>query len=328
MSHRRGALVVSLDFELYWGLRDVVRLESYRANLLGVRQAVPAMLTLFERYSVHATWATVGFLFAKDRDELHAYLPSRRPEYADRSLSPYAHVERIGRDERDDPFHFAPTLVQRITDTPGQEIGTHTFSHFYCLEAGQDESAFDADLEAAARIAAARGLVPRSLVLPRNQWNPAYEGVLDRRGITAYRINRRHPLHRAQRKSAASLARRGLRLLDSYVPLSGDLAVPLPTRRTAPVELHASAFLRPYSPRLRHLDVLKRRRLEDAMRRAALRGEVFHLWWHPHNFGTHLEANLAFLERLLVTYRALADSHGMRSLTMGELADHTVSESQ
>jgi hypothetical protein len=36
----RGALVVSPDFELFWGLRDCVSLEDYRTNLLGVRETV------------------------------------------------------------------------------------------------------------------------------------------------------------------------------------------------------------------------------------------------------------------------------------------------
>ena len=29
-----GTLIVSLDFELYWGMRDVVTLEQYTPNML------------------------------------------------------------------------------------------------------------------------------------------------------------------------------------------------------------------------------------------------------------------------------------------------------
>ena len=64
-----GALVISLDFELHWGVRDKRPVDGpYRENLLGAREAIPRMLDLFEEFGVAATWATVGFLFAKNRD--------------------------------------------------------------------------------------------------------------------------------------------------------------------------------------------------------------------------------------------------------------------
>ena len=36
-NNRPGSFVISLDFELYWGVRDTVDLDSYRASLLGAR---------------------------------------------------------------------------------------------------------------------------------------------------------------------------------------------------------------------------------------------------------------------------------------------------
>ena len=57
-------LIVSLDYELFWGLQDAWTLEEYEQNLLGVREVVPKMLKLFEKHGIHATWAAVGFLFA------------------------------------------------------------------------------------------------------------------------------------------------------------------------------------------------------------------------------------------------------------------------
>src|SRR4029079_19479102 len=130
----------------------------------------PAMLELFERYGVHVTWATVGFLFARDREHLEACFPDVLPTYADPSLSPYRHAEGIGATEQEDPFHYAPSLLSRIAVTPGQEIGTHTFSHYYCLEPAQTAAQCEADLRAASRIGDSFGNVCRSLVFPRNQY--------------------------------------------------------------------------------------------------------------------------------------------------------------
>src|ERR1700686_2907278 len=46
-----GAFVISLDFELHWGVRDHERPNGpYGPNLLGARKAIPRLLELFERY--------------------------------------------------------------------------------------------------------------------------------------------------------------------------------------------------------------------------------------------------------------------------------------
>jgi hypothetical protein len=54
------------------------------------------------------------------------------------------------------------------------------------------------------------------------------------------------------------------------------------------------------------------------MESAAQKGECFHLWWHPHNFGTNLNANLATLEELLQFHVFLREQYGVVSMTMSE----------
>jgi hypothetical protein len=51
---------------------------------------------------------------------------------------------------------------------------------------------------------------------------------------------------------------------------------------------------------------------------AARQGKVFHLWWHPHNFGLHTDENLAFLERILEHYAKLRHEYGFESAAMGD----------
>ena len=62
-----GQFVISLDFELLWGVRDHADRTSYGKNVLGARDAVPQMLEIFAQNSIRATWATVGFLFCETR---------------------------------------------------------------------------------------------------------------------------------------------------------------------------------------------------------------------------------------------------------------------
>ena len=107
-----GNLVVSLDFELMWGVRDHRSLSDYGDAVLGGRQAIPLILERFERAGIRATWATVGLLFAKTRDQMLEYAPDDRPRYANPALSPYSDIEKglIGNDEASDPYHFGGSL--------------------------------------------------------------------------------------------------------------------------------------------------------------------------------------------------------------------------
>ena len=41
-------LIVSLDFELFWGMQDCVKLERYEDHVLGGRKAIGELLALCE----------------------------------------------------------------------------------------------------------------------------------------------------------------------------------------------------------------------------------------------------------------------------------------
>jgi peptidoglycan/xylan/chitin deacetylase (PgdA/CDA1 family) len=318
---RPGALVISLDFELHWGLRDhVTREDALYARLNAARTAVAGMLDVFTARRIRATWATVGFLFASNREEVESYQPSLRPTYGRPELDPYN--EPIGADEQSDPEHLAATLVERIAGSPGQEVGSHTFSHYYCLEPGQSERTFRADLAAAQAIARHRGLELTTLVLPRNQWNPAYTAAVLDLGFRSIRGPQRSWSHRPRPSKRQSIVRRGARLADAYVGLS-----PPPTTDWSDVvlpsglcDIPSSAFLRPFDPARRRFERLRLERLRSGMRHAASSGRIFHLWWHPHNFSQYQSENFSLLEQLLDEFDRLALAEGMQSLTMADVA--------
>lgn len=320
-----AVLTISLDFELHWGVRDKVSTEQYRRHLLGAREVVPILLDLFRELKIGATWATVGMLFFGNRADLLANLPALRPEYTQTRLSPYGDLDAIGDGERDDPFHYAASLVRRILDTPGQELASHTFSHYYCLERGQGEAAFREDLLAARHAAGRLGVEMKSLVLPRNQRNPAYDRACTDAGFRILRGNQHSWLHAPRNEEQESLLRRSLRVADAFVNLSGHHAG-LPTG-DALLDIPASRFLRPWTPGFRHLEPLRLRRLSRELKEAAARGTVYHLWWHPHNFGAHPRENMAALRRFLLEFKALEERGLMVSRTMGGVLEGRPAES-
>lgn len=316
-----GRFVISLDFEINWGVRDQQTLAQYGPNLLGVRQAIPAMLSLFAEYGLRVTWATVGLLFFENKRDLLAHLPAVRPEYADANLSPYLALDQVGENEAADPYHFGHSLIEQIRRTPGQEMATHTFCHYYCLERGQTAEAFRHDLAAAVAVARRQGLELRSLVFPRNQYNAEYLSICKELGISSYRGNEASWIYKERSEEQQSLYKRGARLLDAYVSLSGHNCHSLADiARSFPFNIPASRFLRPWSGQLKALEGLRLRRILSGMEHAARHGLVFHLWWHPHNFGANIAENIAVLRRIAEHYRHLQATYGMQSQSMGDLA--------
>ncbi|MBQ8834484.1 MAG: polysaccharide deacetylase family protein [Oscillospiraceae bacterium] len=311
----KGTLIVSLDFELFWGMLEVCPLEDYQDNVLGGRAAIPRLLELFEKYGIHATWATVGFLFAESYEELAGYFPEQLPTYADERLLPYPWFRKIGSTEETAPCFYAPSLISQVAKAPGQEIGSHSFSHFYCREKGQIPEQFRQDMAAAKAIARDKGYDITSVVLPRNQTAPEYTRVLRELGFTAYRDEENDWCHKIPWRPL----RRMMKLADVYFPLTG-LGGYRPKNENGIWNLMGSRMYKPILKPLRFMERVKLHRIKAQMRHAAKNGLTFHLWWHPHNVGILTGEHLAQLEEIFVYYRQLREKYGMESLNMREAA--------
>lgn len=317
-----GKFVISLDFEMYWGVRDVVKLQDYKEHLLGVQKAIPKLLETFSQYKVNATFAAVGFLFFSNRQELIDNLPKKIPHYTNADLSPYIkNFKEVGENEAEDPYHFGKSLVQKIKDA-GQEIGSHTFSHYYCLEKGQTREDFIADIMAAKKVAQNNNIQLSSLVFPRNQYNEEYLGICKELGFTSFRGNEKSKLFSSKSQGNTTFLRRPFRLLDSYINLSGHNCYTVKEmQKSDPYNIPSSRFLRPYSQRLKSLEKLRLKRITDSMTYAAKQGLTYHLWWHPHNFGINLQENFDFLNRVLLHFQKLNTEYNFESRSMHQLAD-------
>ncbi len=317
-----GKLIVSLDFELLWGVLDFENPDDYKENVSGGRRAIPRLLELFEKYGIHATWATVGFMFADNSEDAKKYFPSLEnlPTYANEKLSPYKGFgERAGKDSESE-YYYAPEIIRLIAQTQGQEIGTHTFSHFYCREKGQTAKQFQADMVSALEIARAKGYDIKSVILPRNQTTDESTAVLSQLGFTAYRDEENDWIHE---KVKFRPLMRILRLLDVYFPLTGNGGY-IPEKQQGITNLVGSRMYKPYFKPLFFLEGLKIRRIKRQMYKAAKNGLTFHLWWHPHNIGVKTDYHFKQLEEIFGYYAQLKDKYGMVSLNMQEAASDKV----
>jgi len=311
----KGIFTISLDFELFWGVRDHRTLENYGENIRNVHHVVPRLLELFSKYNVHCTWATVGFLFFNEKKEMMSYLPVQRPTYEKKDYDPYPYLEQ---NELEKIYHFAPALIEQIRRTPGQEIGTHTFSHFYTLEKNTTIGQFQSDLRAAIAIAKEKGIEIKSIVFPRNQYSDEHIKACLEEGIKIYRGNALSGVYKPTSRENEKLFRKGTRFADAYINITGHHCHAIPAVSEI-INLPASRFLRPYDPKFKMFDGLKLRRIKQGIKFAAKHGLIYQLWWHPHNFGKYMNQNFKFLDQVLEYYHQLNREGKIESQNMLEI---------
>ena len=322
MHANEGVFCISLDFELHWGTFETVPLdEKGQKRFRQTRETIPKLLELFDQYEIAATWAAVGMLFNSDATEWEASIPALLPQYANANVSSYNWVSNNQFTQQNLQFYFAPELVRIIASNPNMELGSHTYSHYYCCEPGQHAVAFEADMIMAIEKAKQKGYSLQSLVFPRNQFNPEYLDVCRRIGIVTVRTN--PDIWFWEPSSKESLFKKTVRAADNFIPIHKRSSVPLDVLdvNQIPFQIPASRFLRPWHPN-RLWNALKIKRIKDEMTCAAKNKSLYHLWWHPHNFGNNPKECLSDLKKLLEHFKSLQEQYGMLSLHMNGLREH------
>jgi len=324
-----GIFAVSLDFELHWGCFEHMRIiDEAKINYFSnTRNAIPKMLAQFEKGEIHVTWAAVGMLYCRDKNEWENNKPSIIPTFSNRNASAYEWVNEFGFKEDKDQQHFAPELIALIQKTPFQEIGTHTYAHYFCLEPGQTKEQFREDIKIACKLAAERGITIRSLVFPRNQYNESYLSVCNEFGITSVRTNP-DIWYWSYSNTAGSFMKRFFRAGDAYLkfqPIKTQYLRDIKTDQL-PLQLPATRLYRAWRPKYAIENKLKIRRILNEMTNAARKGAYYHIWWHPHNFGFQPEECLAELNVIINHFNALKKEYGFRSMNMGEITDYLLKQ--
>jgi peptidoglycan/xylan/chitin deacetylase (PgdA/CDA1 family) len=313
-----GYFLISLDFELQWGRFDKVILDDVRKKELeNTLQLIPKMLDLFEENEIAATWAVVGMMLNKNREQWIANIPQSIPNYTTKKLSPYQYFKNIDFDENLNQYFFSPELIQSILKTKKQEFASHTYSHFYSLENGQTIDHFKADLEKVREISSD----VKSLVLPRNQFNKNYYSVCKNFNFLTIRTN---PSNWYWNAGENNILKRIFRLIDTFNLFSNDKCVDLEffvNQNQHPYFLPSSRFFRSWIPQNRIINYFKLLRIKKEMTYAAMHKKYYHIWWHPENFGNHPKECLQELKAIVLHYLKLQRKYGFKSVTMNEFGE-------
>ena len=283
---QRGALCISIDLELAWGVWDKPDPTTLRLVRTKERDIVRRLLSVLRRYEVAATWAIVSQLLEHNRDHT------------------------IARGE--DTLWYAPEVIEAIrTARPAHEIGSHSFTHpyFNALDAATARN----ELAEARRVHDAHGLEFRSFVYPRNL--VAHGDALREHGIVVFRGVDAGVLEMAGRLHPA--ARRVLNLGTKLLPVTPPAVWPR-RHQSGLIELPSSLLLMARNgprklirPTLLHANA--RRGLESAQARKGL----FHLWFHPSNFYYDTDTQFQVFEAILSDAARLRDAGTLEVRTMG-----------
>jgi len=310
-----GGLIISLDFEMFWGAIGSKNLQLFEKTVFQEEIIVPKLLQLFKEYDIHATWAIVGAMLCNDIKEIESYLNKdinyRKWQFSLREM--IAKIEKKGNKN-----YFAQSLIKQIMSYKNQEIGTHTFSHFYMLEEGVTEELLQQDIYAAITVMKQYDIKPKTIIMPRNQINVKFFPILSEAGIKLYR-GRQTTFFFSKKR----IINRIIDFIDAYIPIRKNLCY-----KDQDIEcidglynVRASMFYRTYFDKLKFFEYLKLMRIKKEMRSAARSGKYFHLWWHPHNMGTNLKYNFAVLKKIFSYYKKMHNKYDFESYTMFEIIE-------
>lgn len=287
-----GLFILSLDTEIAWGTYGAAAISRQQRAFDNYRPLMRRLVDLLDQYAIPATWAVVGHLF----------------------LSPGSADAVTVRSPAHPDWYHAPDAIEMIRGgRTSHDIGTHTFTHVFADEVTSE--AWDGELRTCARLHDEHNLPLHSIVYPRN--HIAYTETLHKYGIIAYR-----GVEQKWYRQPTGAPGRILSYLDYLLALPPVTYDPATLRVSKNlVNLPASQFLMTYDGMRGWIPTASRvRQARLGIERAAQRGHLYHLWFHPFNLGSSPKMYDA-LEQILREVARRRDAGELRVMTMAQAAD-------
>lgn len=319
-----GAMVVSFDFEIAWGMRSHSGDDPRLNGLERVGEVIESLLAIFVKHGISATWATVGHLMLRGEDCPGGRFPYDlpAPNHAWFKGGWYEGIPAFGSDRA--ARYYAPHLVEAICNCPVyQELASHTFSHANIGARDCTAEVARAELALCQQLAAHWGRKLTSLVFPRNLIG--HLPVVRETGYSCFRAANSEWYWFG--RPASIYGNRWLRMpvwVLRYLDEKLCLCPPLrPARRREELwEIPHSMFFPGMRGVSRWVTPEQRwRRAARGLRRAAERGRLFSLFTHPHNFLPEPGPLLRAFDRICEEGARLREQGSFEILTMGQVAD-------
>src|SRR5215472_18885854 len=230
----RGAVVLSIDTEQYWGYLGALTEAQFDRRYPGSREAHVRLLKLFADTNVRATWLIVGGLALGGAHDLAERIKGLPAKWASQ-LQPGS--------KQTAPLWYSRAFVSLLRNaTPTQEIGLHGgLTHFIWTNPTATRDAVESELTEGLRTLRELGIESRSFSFARDQ--EAHHQLLAQNGIRLYRGRTPVLAYRLGR----TLAGAALRVVDE---ISSSAPPPVWPTETLPGlwKLPSSLFLYPLTP--------------------------------------------------------------------------------
>lgn len=314
--NKSSSFVLSIDFELFWGLIDIKKINEYSENIKKVNEVIPMILKLLNKYQISCTWATVGSIMLNNYDDWISFIKKNSSGHY--FLNNKNKLDKIKENQ---VLFFNPNLIKQILNEEGQEIGSHTFSHIILNEKKNNLHEFEDDLILNLKITKEQKIDLKSIVFPQNIFNKELLNIVEKHGIKSFRGNKKSFLYKNGDRISFGNFGRFLRFLDSSISISGN-NIFISEINNKLIDIKASMFLRNYqSLKKFNLINLHLERIQKQMYLAATSNKNFHLWFHPHNFGLNPSENIFLLTKIFEYFNILNKGYGMISKNMSNFSN-------
>jgi len=280
----KAKLTISIDLELAWGYWDILTPEHLRMAETAERPICAALIDLFDRHEIRATWAIVAALLDEDSAK-----------------------SRPGSTK----CWHAPDIIERLVGARTRhEIGSHSGKHVYFGEITAAQAREDLDYMRA--VHRANDLPHRSFVYPRNVIG--HMDLVAQAGLYTFR----GPDVGWGRASGPTA--RAVNLAHQLLPIPPSAA--FAQKRGPLIDIPGSMLLMGRNGARRFvLPWVTRAKLRAGLARACRSGGTFHLWFHPSNFYYRTEEQVDTLAWFLEHAADEAGRGRIEIRTIGDYAD-------
>lgn len=281
---KKPTFIISIDTELVWGYALYPEDKAIKVMLSDTskaRDAINALLAIFDKYNIPATWAVVGHLFLEHctLEECTARKNISELKGEKYTFDPCTNIDT-------DPLYYGRDIIDKILSSKVEhEIGYHSFSHIPFSECSREVA--EAEIEKGIELAGELGIKLKSFIFPEDKIG--HIEILKKYGFTAYRglIAKRRSLNRSFFVRAKNLA------------INELIANPVEPRWIDGIWELPSSML--FSDPLFPFTLLPR--AKGGINRAIRENKIFHIWLHPSNLLTQkglskrLEAVIAYVDK-------------------------------